>query len=526
MIYPHLLNEKGSPLRGYGSGMPGMPGIWYDDWDVVVPLASRGIKREPVTLYRLIENKVPEWTKSSSPPKDYGSNCLEVYKKEVMAFTVYCNSVSWDGKEDTMDKTGNGSASSPFRNVNYALKALGCYRSIAECPKCNFYIRLVVSGVVDYKIGYGLAISHIILDGAGATFEYLRGHWGGAGANGDMDNSGDNYGNMIDGFGYVYNCKINVKVKCESRTEFSVIRAGMIYNCEVNVTQIEDASRYISTPHSNAYSGDAYNCRCTVDGKMSDGEPRCDPLAGFVVASTGNHYDLQATLNIGEFCSREYWHRTSILYKCNVNSSVWGKFGGFNIMYGCALSHNSNLPDERVLYSDSYIVGGEYIYNSTAEMDVKAKRADMPRVSGHYMYNCTLKANVEVGSTPSQQVIISGNAYNVSVDYTINIKPFLQSNSDVLQEFRGGSLLGFFCDKYTVLVDCSTNFSGNVEWLPEYSKGHRATFYTCGISQRHQALAVINFNEGNNICSKTDAQIDCERKGNCEDYCDCSRYNK
>lgn len=524
MIYPHLLNEKGSPLRGYGPGMPGMPGGWYDDWEVVVPLASRGIKREPVTLYRLIENKVPEWTKSSSPPKDYGSNCLEVYKKEVMAFTVYCNSVSWDGKEDTMDKTGNGSASSPFRNVNYALQALGCYRSIAECPKCNFYIRLVVSGVVNYKIGNGFANSHIILDGAGATFEYLRGHWGGAGANGDMDSSGGNYGNMIAGFGYVYNCKINVKVKCESRTEFCVISAGMIYNCDVNVTQVEEVSRYIALPHSSAYSGDTYNCRCTVDGKHS--LENKSPLFYFVVASTDNHYNLQATLNIGAFCSREYWHSTSVLYKCNVNSSAWGNFGGFNIMYGCALSHNRNLPNESLAYNESYIASGEYIYNSTAEMDIKAKRADIPRVDGNNMYNCTLKANVEVGSTPSQQALIYGNAYNVSIDYTINIKPFLQSNSDVLQEFRGGRLFGFSCSKYTVLVDCSTNFSGSVEWLPEYSEGYRGTFHTCGTSDRHQALAVINFNEGSNICSKTDAQINCENEGDCENSCDCSRYNE
>lgn len=65
------------------------------------------------------------------------------------AITFYCDSVSWDGKVENMDRTGDGHINNPFKNVNHALKVIHCYLT-SSCFQQKAVLHL--SGTVDYPI--------------------------------------------------------------------------------------------------------------------------------------------------------------------------------------------------------------------------------------------------------------------------------------------------------------------------------------------------------------------------------------
>lgn len=64
-------------------------------------------------------------------------------------FSFYCESVSWDGKKETLQCAGDGSEEAPFLNVNYALEVIYC---IVSRTCFTIPVILHVSGVVDYPV--------------------------------------------------------------------------------------------------------------------------------------------------------------------------------------------------------------------------------------------------------------------------------------------------------------------------------------------------------------------------------------
>ena len=79
------------------------------------------IKLEKASYPRMTVNPIEPWTEEDSPPEDYGKNVIDDTFEEDWYYTFYCDSVEWDGNEETLDKSGNGSKENPWRNFTVAL---------------------------------------------------------------------------------------------------------------------------------------------------------------------------------------------------------------------------------------------------------------------------------------------------------------------------------------------------------------------------------------------------------------------
>ncbi len=73
---------------------------------------------------------------------------LEVVPYQVKAYTFYCDSIAWDGMDDTLDTSGDGTLEKPWRNVNHALHELQCIINTFCCA----YIQLKIKGTINYTI--------------------------------------------------------------------------------------------------------------------------------------------------------------------------------------------------------------------------------------------------------------------------------------------------------------------------------------------------------------------------------------
>ena len=103
-------------------------------------------KKELYSYPSMKTRAVSPWTKETPPPEDYYDNIIDDSLEENSFITFYCDSIYWDGNESTMNKTGNGSAESPWRNLFYALDNMSVISKVIDC--C--YYRIVISGVVNY----------------------------------------------------------------------------------------------------------------------------------------------------------------------------------------------------------------------------------------------------------------------------------------------------------------------------------------------------------------------------------------
>lgn len=98
-------------------------------------------------------------------PKDYGKDFITYSLKPTPVVTLYCDSVSWDGKESTHDNNGTGSKEHPFRNLRNAINKAQCLVEQLCCIK----VRIIVTGVFNYFVGEGydssgLDCTDIIID--------------------------------------------------------------------------------------------------------------------------------------------------------------------------------------------------------------------------------------------------------------------------------------------------------------------------------------------------------------------------
>jgi hypothetical protein len=123
---------------------------------------KKGILLEASSVYRgeLVEVEIPYVN------KPLPTNSLpEIKRYKVKAFAVYCNSHSWNGFADTMDKRGDGSPGNPYRNAMWALRQILCELK-KHCYK-PFFI-LYLSGEIDYFLApYYACTSYLIQMGYG-----------------------------------------------------------------------------------------------------------------------------------------------------------------------------------------------------------------------------------------------------------------------------------------------------------------------------------------------------------------------
>lgn len=117
--------------------------------------------REPFTYHRFIVNE-----------QDDAVECIKIVDEEIMIYTVYVDSISWDDsalwspnstdkdKQDclaAMNTSGDGTKENPWRNLNYALDNL-MEEHNSDClllpmwADCHPAVRVVVTGVIDYTI--------------------------------------------------------------------------------------------------------------------------------------------------------------------------------------------------------------------------------------------------------------------------------------------------------------------------------------------------------------------------------------
>lgn len=129
--------------------------------DPIFSLPVYHTNREPFTYHRFIID-----TKADAV------ECIKIVDEEIMIYTVYVDSISWDDsalwRTDSTDKdkqdclaamntSGDGTKENPWRNLNYALDNL-MEEHNSDClllpmwADCHPAVRVVVTGVIDYTI--------------------------------------------------------------------------------------------------------------------------------------------------------------------------------------------------------------------------------------------------------------------------------------------------------------------------------------------------------------------------------------
>lgn len=127
------MNQDGAILKTSSSS---------DETFIVMP---DYIKLEKASYPRMAVNPIEPWTEEDSPPEDYGKNIIDTTFEEQEYYTFYCDSVEWDGKYETINRTGNGSAESPWKNLYHALSMID---KISDRLCCRSLFRILVSGIV------------------------------------------------------------------------------------------------------------------------------------------------------------------------------------------------------------------------------------------------------------------------------------------------------------------------------------------------------------------------------------------
>lgn len=100
------------------------------------------IKLEKASYPRMTVNPIEPWTEEEPPPEDYGKNVIDTTLEEDWYYTFYCDSVEWDGREETLDKSGNGSKEKPWRNFWYAVCRIYDYMKYTCCESIKFLLKL------------------------------------------------------------------------------------------------------------------------------------------------------------------------------------------------------------------------------------------------------------------------------------------------------------------------------------------------------------------------------------------------
>lgn len=139
------MNQDGAILKASSN---------VDDMFIVMP---DYIKLEKASYPRMTVNPIEPWTEEEPPPEDYGKNIIDDTFEENWYYTFYCDSVAWDGKEETLDKSGDGSKENPWRNFFFACEKLQYYVNLLCCNDRR--IRLIVNGCITHTSYY--AIPHI-----------------------------------------------------------------------------------------------------------------------------------------------------------------------------------------------------------------------------------------------------------------------------------------------------------------------------------------------------------------------------
>lgn len=215
-------------------------------------------------------------------------NNFEKNVRYVKAWVFYCDSIPWDGAEDTMDTSGDGSAENPWRNLQYAIDKLSCY---IDFTCSNYVFCLRISGVVNYIFRCSPARNCLILDGQNLD--------------GVFTNPNNGVYNITLFNCYLCRCKFNYIFINNTITSYqgvvTVRDFVTVYNCTINIVYKRD---YITSSGCGFSGGDISSRNSVIidstvsvvdeTGALSQNEGGFDG-AGFVIYGCTYTYKCTAT---------------------------------------------------------------------------------------------------------------------------------------------------------------------------------------------------------------------------------------
>jgi len=324
--------------------------------------------------------------------------CIVEYQKIERVLNFYCDSVEWDGNYATMDRSGDGSVSNPWRNVQYAIFQLrnscliydytGFYSFTCSTTLCFQNVCLRVKGTVNYRIA-----SYYISSVDGSI--YSSSVYGG---NRLILTSWD------DGSPF----EINVTMD-NSGSAISMCNC-MLFNCQLNITITDpnpSATGYLtirgvgiapSYPYTY-YNSLCWNCSISITGQSSRS----------IVSCFGN--------------------TTSLL---NCSASVSGEFGSMTISDGTYCINMFN--DIRILTKGlNYVntkgwrgVNANYVYNLEVQAAITDFDYDSSFVSSDYASNVTINAL----TSSSYYCSLLALQYEYAVNCNVNITTTLENTTN------------------------------------------------------------------------------------------------
>lgn len=372
------------------------------------------IKLEKASYPRMTVTPIEPWTEAYLPPSDHGKDIIDTTIEENSYYTFYCNSIAWDGSPETIDRGGNGSRESPWRNLFVALEEIRKYDRIICCNP----IRLIVSGIVTPYYTSRVVCSY----------------------------------------------KGTVVIDCTDAELHTQGYQGTAYNTYVGNALFVNLTAYVDI--SSEFQWSCYNLRCIV----TDGTPYIyiKTIAhGEIIANRGNiHVSIAKSITIidasgfssdiitessiqcygacfcnaayhsiieeslttldGNFYSRLPYYCYNVKWTCN-STFYAPHYTKESFWYACDLYITDSTPHYR--FKQSYIsIEKSYMYECTYKVSC---RLDVPRViGGSVMY--------AVASTDSLF-----NACNIAMNGDVN------GDTDTW-----GLLCPMAMDKSTILLDC------------------------------------------------------------------------
>ena len=470
--------------------------------DYVIPLEQRGFFKESFTIHKFKSEEITSWTSTDPPPKEYGYECLQVYAKEIQAYTVYCDSVAWDENPETMDTRGNGTQENPYRNVNYALAQLECYSGINRaCPRCEYYIRVVITGTVNYLIGKrDLDWPGLILDCAGAEFTYNR----------VLDGNSNAAKGVFNFYRcYIYNCNINISCKGVSASDFSVIYCPEGYVCNSSIEFIGERSETDSYLRVALFYANAYQCTMSVDTQYDNQEYNPWKICVFAQDS----HSCRGEISIGSFKSSRWSPYETVFHSCELSvkgNALVHDFSGNSRLVLCNSIVSVNRDSNYSLAS----IARYTIYGST--LNIAHKNCTGIDEFGGDVYNSSINASIEadISSLNSRQgILFAGDAFSSAFSLAVILSQTTCQSGAQFWSFCAFSVsdIAIKCD---AILEVNDNF-----WLESCQYPKRIV--GCGLSGNSSA-AVYDCTSSDSICIRNPYSLSyspdddfCERNNIC-----------
>lgn len=363
---------KSIPIKADGT-VPKHPNIGGSISSTYISMEN-GYSATDINIPFLKIKNIDYWTDTNNmPPINYGEDVITPINEQGRSLDIYCDSDFFDdsGIIDMKPEeraallkrrnlSGNGTKENPYKNLCYALAKVQCLLDMdlyEKCRECVSYIRVIVSGTVNYHVRvYPVDISGTEL------FEMTK-------DNGRFDGKSRT---IIDGSkGLFFWDRINDRqtagsLFCVHNTRFYNVKADIVQNySDSGFCNFSTDGRGFD--QEKIFEVDFYNCNVTTSGLYCN--PICNSPNGVAdscvfINNTTSQYEAALV-------------KLMCAYMCNADFSYSGSTGyvrttGFSLQYG---SFNKSTIKGSLLSSESLtdfygFHDAKFLYRCTANVDI------------------------------------------------------------------------------------------------------------------------------------------------------------